>query len=426
MNNFTYMTDRNFSKGRKYIGASDMATLANVNQPYSTPVSFWEEYTGRKESFKGNARTAAGHLMEPTILGEYIRKKYIEENTTPETTEETKKIIAKQAKREASDFIVSRNWGEANHENYHSWTECSPKDKPRFVAHADLLDLNGEIPILIQAKNTGQFAADQNKKNPFKGYSKKDLSQNGVNIGVYLQEQWEMYCYGINKAYVAVLIDGWDWRLYGPIHYNKKDVEKLVVLAEKMLWHIDNDVPPEPKNWPDVLSLFPNMEKNTKTVLTPEEEIQAKEMISQHVKYKESIRVLNEKCLDIEMALAMLASEPKSKIMRNFLTTSTGEKVATFSDRAGRKMVSLKELEKHPDLFSQCEDLGIITETTGSRQIRINGTGYGSVELFTALTFGEDDKISRSRKKYNKKEKDALTAFAKSTGMRLEWEKYSN
>lgn len=419
------MSDRNFSKGRDYIGASDMPTLAGVN-PYKTPLEFWEEFTGKKEGFKGNARTESGHLMEPTILSEYVRKSFIDKDMNDDMIDETKKIIYKEAKREASDFLVSRNWGEEKHEGYHSWTESHPPGKPRFVAHADLLDLSGEFPVIIQAKNTGRFAADQRVKNPFKGYSKDDMSQNGIPVGVYLQELWEMYCYGINKAYVAVLIEGWDWRLYGPIHYNKKDVEKLVVLAEKMLWHIDNDVPPEPKNWPDVLSLFPSLEKNTKTVLSPEAEIDAKQMISQHTKYKEAIRKLNTKCLDIEMALAMEASEPKSGTMKNYLMTSTGEKIATFGERAGMKRISLKELEKIPRLYKECEEAGIITQSETSRNIRINGTGYSSVEKFTALTFGKDDKVKRSSKKYTKKEKDDLTAFAKSNKFRLEWEKYSN
>jgi len=372
LNKFTYMTDRNFSNGRDYIGASDMATLAGVN-PYQTPLEFWEEKTGRKEGFKGNTRTDAGHEEEPSILGHWIKEDYINKNIKSDTHETTKEIITKEAKRKAGDFIVSRLWDQNVHENYHSFSEFRPTHNNRFVAHPDLLDLsNPDEPILIQAKNTGRFAADQRKKNPFKGYSKDDLSQNGVNIAVYLQEQWELYCSGIKKAYVSVKIEGWDKKIYGPIHYNKKDVEKLVVLAEKMLWHIDNDIPPEPIGWPDIQSLYPEIEKNTKTVLSPEEEIEAKTMIKQHSKYKEDIRDLKSKCLDIEMALAMLAGEPKLKIMRNYLTTSTGEKIATFGERAGCKFISLKKLEEYPELLAKCEEIGAITESGSSRNIRIN------------------------------------------------------
>ena len=73
MNNWTYMKDRDFSEGRKYIGASDMGTLAGL-VPQRTPRMLWEELTGRSEGFKGNSRTYWGHRQEPLILGEYIKK----------------------------------------------------------------------------------------------------------------------------------------------------------------------------------------------------------------------------------------------------------------------------------------------------------------------------------------------------------------
>ena len=52
MNNFTYMKDKDFSDGRDYMGASDMPTIAGINE-YQSPYEFWEVRTGRKKALTG-------------------------------------------------------------------------------------------------------------------------------------------------------------------------------------------------------------------------------------------------------------------------------------------------------------------------------------------------------------------------------------
>lgn len=422
MNNFTYMSDRDFSNGRKYVGASDQATLAGINE-YKSPYDLYAEWKGLAPAFKGNKRTEAGHRHEPPILAEYIKRSILGDIDGIKPAEGKE---YEDASSIARDFIVSRLWGEQQFGNYHSFTEAKAPENDRHVAHADLLDLTGEIPIIVQAKNTGQMAADARRRNPFKGYARDDTSQNGIPIGVYLQEQWEMYCYGIPKAYVAVQIDGWDMRIYGPVEYRKKDVEKQIVLADRFLWHIDNDTPPTPQNWPDVTSMFPEFEPNTKSVVSDQDELDVRTMIAQLNKVTEKQRVLARRKLDLNIGIALHACEPKTGSMRNYLAASDGTKLASFSERIGQRRISLSRMEKEfPDLARQCEEAGLISQDPTTRQMRVAGAMVGSVDLFAAITYTDDGKLKKSRKKYTGAEKDEISSFAKSAGIKLEWERYS-
>ena len=419
--NIAQLKDKDFSLGRKYIGASDAPTLALAND-YQTPYEFWEVYTGRKEGFKGNARSAAGHEQEPVILGEYIRRKFLDDmNLIKEHSDSDLKDAAEYVR----EFIVSRLWDEQNFNGYHSYTEAVSTLNNRHCAHADMLDLTGDIPIIVQAKNTGQFASDIRKRNPLKGYSKDDLSQNGIPLSVFFQEQWEMYCYEIPSAYVAVQIDGWDKRIYGKIEYHKKTVERLVTVADRMLWCIDNDRPPAPNSWGDILSMFPEQEKGTKVALSGQDEKDALVMRSQLGKISSHIKTLESRKTDICMGLSMFTGDIKTGSIKQYLTTSDGQKICSFGTKTGQMRASYRKIADNPELLEQCELIGAISQDDDSKQIYVSGAPAGSVQLYTAITYPEG-KRKPSHKKYTAAEKKDITAFSKNAGIRLEWETYSN
>lgn len=399
MNQFTYMKDREFSKGRKYLGASDAPTIAGIN-PYQTPMELWEIMTGRAEGFKGNERTAWGHKQEPTILGEYIQ-------------------LVTGSKEKRNDFITSRLWGDEKFENFHSWTEAVFPDNPRILSHADLLDLSGKAPLLVQAKNTGAYAAAARKRDPNKGYDKEDHTANGIPLSVYFQEHIEMMTYGIPEANVAVLIDGWDWQLYGPIQYDKKTAEQLLALYERMLWHIDKDTPPTPQTWGDVLKLYPNFEKNTKAVVSDEAEIECRQMIEEHGKLSIKAKEIERRQNDIKNALGLYIGG------NNYLQTPEGHQLASAAEISGRETISVSELKKHPELFEKVSEAGLIKKGDNYRNLYIKGAAAGTVDLFTLLTTNDGEKWNKSRKKYSSEEKKDASALLKSLKIDYKWEKFS-
>jgi hypothetical protein len=282
----------------------------------------------------------------------------------------------------------------------------------------DLLDLSGGVPLIVQAKNTGAYAAAQRRRDPNKGYSSDDFTANGIPLSVYFQEQWELWTYGIEKAYVAVLIDGWDWQLYGPVQYNKKVVEQLLARSERMLWHIDHDEPPTPQTWPDVCKLFPNFEKNTKAVVSDDAELECRQMLEEYGKIEARLKDLESRKDDIKNALGLYIGG------NNYLETPTGVRLASASEISGRKSVSVKELEKYPELYGKVKQAGLISESDGYRQLYINGTPAGNINRYTLLTTNDGETWKKSRKKYTSDEKKFVSDFMKSQGMEYKWEKY--
>lgn len=337
-----------FQKGRHYIGASNMPTLYGLTKQYgSTPLTLWEELTGRAEGFKGNRLTAWGNKQESMILAEYVRLH------TPLNSD---------------DFMISRLKGQYNFHELHSLTKAHREDYPFCVAHADLLD-NRDLdnPILIQAKNTGFFASSR-KEDKNKGYDKEDHSQNGIPLSVYLQEQWEMYCYEVNTAYVAVLIGGNDWQLYGPIEYNKKVVENSLALAKRLWEHVENDTPPKPETWPDVCKLFPEMKEDEATTIGGKD---YEDMVSM----REELREINYKMNKLEARKEDIINATGLLIGGNgVLRGVDGEELAKVSIRPGRETISVKDVKYYDiETYDKLVDDGIIKTSKPWRGITVKG-----------------------------------------------------
>lgn len=367
MTNFTYLKDKDFSNGRYYIGASNQPTLFGLTKQYGqTTLTLWEELTGKRESFKGNTLTAMGHWQEDGILARYV-KDYTD--------------------LDYREFWASRLLDDTHYHGLYSFTEARREDYPFCLAHADLLDLRDpDNPILIQAKNTGFFAASR-KEDKNKGYDKEDKSQNGIPLSVYLQEQWEMYCYDVKTAYVAVLIGGNDWQLYGPIRYDKKIVEKELTLAKRLWEHVENDTPPKPETWPDVCSLFPEFSEATATtiggkdyedVLTMQEEL--KDIHRQQKK-------LEERENDIINATGLLIGG--NEILRGV----DGTELAKVSERPGKEYCSLKNLKEYnSELYNELKEKEIIKTSNSWRGITIKGTNISAYNKCKQCGDAIDDK----------------------------------
>lgn len=353
MNNFTYLKDKNFTNGRHYIGASNMPTLFGLTKPYGqTTLTLWEELTGKRESFKGNKLTAMGHWQEDGILARYV-KDYTD--------------------ADYKEFWASRLLDETEYNGLYSFTEARREDYPFCVAHGDLLDLRDtENPILIQAKNTGFFAASR-KEDKNKGYDKEDHSQNGIPLSVYLQEQWEMYCYGVEITYVAVLIGGNDWQLYGPVKYDKKIVEKELALAKRLWEHVENNTPPKPETWPDICSLFPEYKEGEATTIGGQEYEDVLTMREELKKINWETKKLESKKEDIINATGLLIGG--NEILRG----TDGAELAKVSLRPGKECLSLKDLKEYnASLYTELKEKGIIKTSDPWRGLTFKGTNVSA------------------------------------------------
>lgn len=336
MNKFTYLKDKDFSQGRKYIGASDIPTLALLNIKYGqTPLSLWEVMTGRKESWKGNTRTYAGNELEPLILKWGLSD-----------------IFGKET---ANDWYKKRIIGKNKFDSLHSFTEAICPHFKHLVSHADLIDVN--TPFILEAKSTGFFGGLR-KDNPSHGYDLEDTTIKGIPSSVALQIQTQMLCYDIKSAYVSVMIDTGIKKTYGPFTPDIKKQEHILALAEKFYWHVDHDTPPKPETWEDVQKLNPELDKESKTVIIGETEFLVNIMKDKAKRMRKVIKDAEKELDDIKNSIGLIIGE------NAYLENSSGESMASAYN-VTRESIKLSELKKEKiKTYNSLKKAGFITEST--------------------------------------------------------------
>ena len=345
MNEFTYLKDINFDNIRYYIGASDVATLAGLNIKYKqTPLTLWEEKTGRRESNFNNERMDHGHDLEPLIL-----KWGLEKLKTDDPIKYDQHFYKK--------FMVSRINNDYYCQGHYSLTECKCPEYPFIKAHTDLF-FDGvcyDTSFIMEAKSAGFYGSKRND-NINLGYDKEDMSANGIPTSVYLQVQTQMLCYDIPVCYVSVMIDTGIHKLYGPIPAHKKTQEKIIALCVNFWRHVTTDQPPTPMIWKDVLHLNPGFDKDSKIVIGGAEEEKAMYMKEVAKKLREEKKEIDEKLSDIKNAMGLLVGENK------WLESSAGDKIATAFNATKYTLKDRKKMSKRR--FNRLKKDGFISEST--------------------------------------------------------------
>jgi hypothetical protein len=336
MNNFEYLKDINFKKGRYYIGASDVPTIALMNIKYDqTPLTLWEEKTGRKKRDFAGERAKAGKDLEVIVLKWGLEKINYEFN--------------------APDFISDR----AHEARIYpptkgkliSLTQATCRNYPFIVAHADLIEI--AQPFIMEAKTTGFFGGKRGNDINY-GYDKDDLTANGIPSSVYLQIQTQMLAYEINECYVSVMIDTGLHKLYGPIKAHKKTQEKVLAICERFWWHVEHDTAPKPEIWKDIIALNPILDVESKTVIAGTDLDKIQEMKDRAISLREHAKKIEAELKDIKNAVGLIIGK------NAYLESDQGESLAK-SFEVNRESVSIKDLrEQAPRTLASLQKKGLI------------------------------------------------------------------
>ncbi len=333
MNRYTKIRDFHGARA-KGVGSSDIPVLALLMKQYgSTPYKLWRVKTGRDAPWGGNQATWWGHQLEGLVLKEWVSDQY-----DPETA----KIFYR-------NYLHRRSTGSLK-----VYTSARHPDYKFALAHADLI-IKEDAGLITEAKTHSFFAARRDDDPDF-GYSPDDRSQEGIPAALFLQVQWQLFCYGIRQAMAAVLINTNDYREYGPITADKKTQEQCLVLAQKFWWHVENDQEPKPETWADVQKMFPQPTQTT-AMVGGEDEMAARLMIEQWHKAGRGIDKLKAKREDIKNALGLWIGE------NSVLTTAEGVKLASSWKQKNPTSVDLKKLkERFPLQYEKMWELKIITQ----------------------------------------------------------------
>ena len=176
---------------RRYIGGSDAGAVAGMN-PYSGAYAVWLEKTGRAQGFEGNLRTEVGSYLED--------------------------FVAKQFERQTGK--TTRNVNQTLVNSLYPWA-CADIDRRIAKENA-----------ILECKTTNSLPAMRLfGKNEYPGQW-------------YCQMVHYLAVTGAEKAYLAVLIGGADFRIF-ELQRDESEIEALMRIEEAFWQHVTDDTPPE-------------------------------------------------------------------------------------------------------------------------------------------------------------------------------------
>jgi predicted phage-related endonuclease len=339
-----------------------MPTLFGLTAKYgTTPYTLWREKTGKTKPWGGNEKTDWGTKLEPLILARYIEGIH--------GKEEYEDFLEILIKFKASEILIPYVLkGETvgptqaceflKYEKYMVRTAATNDDYPFLSAHADLW-----IPEWnrIQEAKSSSFFGSLRHNDPDGGYSRDNLTSNGVPLSVYIQVQHQMLCYGAKTAGVSALLDTSTYLEYGPWKNDEKLQAKIIEIADRFQWHVVNDKPPEPTTWEDYEDLFPNVTP-TACVFPLEypinEDLTIQDMLETYINIDSEIKKKESKLKDLKKAIGILMGENQT------LQTPDGEILATMVKAEKSTVKGVKELEKTcPEILEKLRQLNMISES---------------------------------------------------------------
>lgn len=319
------------------VGSSDIPILAGMYRRHgSTTLSLWEQKTGIAPPWDGNERTRVGHDLEAYVLYRFIEARYGEE---------------------VADTFYHAKLRDRSSGPFKAMTEARHPERAYCLAHADCLADGADVemvcpkcgshdmfpagvPIecsnscgqiitapdayLIEAKVVGLMAGKRREGVIFTGYDIEDASFQGIPDAVYLQVQWQLYCYDVQTAYVAALIDN-QYHEWGPIEADARVQERCLTLAERFWRLVETKTKPAPETWDEVNRLFP-VQKNETATVSGHDEAMAREMIARDAVLLAKWNEIKEEREDIKNAIGVLLGE------NSVLASGNGDILATSSE----------------------------------------------------------------------------------------------
>lgn len=231
------ITEQQRKERMKGIGGSDVAAIFGLSK-YKTQFELFLEKRGELDSYQEETEQQYwGNCLEPVIISEFEKRnnlKTVQKNT----------II-----HPIYDFMRA--------------------NIDAFIPGAD---------AILEVKNTGAYMAQE----------WGDSGTDDIPVQYLLQVAHYCCCLNVEKAYIAVLIGGNEYRQY---EYRRNfEIEKSVIDACSKFWHaVKNNIPPDPVNLNDLKLKFPKTKESKKVAATDD----ARSAISQLNEVKQKIKSLS-------------------------------------------------------------------------------------------------------------------------------------
>ena len=292
----------------KGIGGSDVATVLGLN-PYKTPLSLWEEKTGKTKGSPAGEAAYWGTTLEDVVAKEFSKRTGMKIQRVNFDRAIVNEQIAKTVR----------------------------VHKPEKAAETGLM-LSTDVGL--ECKTANAFMADKwGPSQEAEIVSGNVVTEHQIPLYYETQIQWYMAVTGIKKFYVAVLIGGQDFRMYEV--RRDEDVIKAIVEKCHAFWvkKVLADVPPDPINADDIKKLYARDDG---------EMVEASNDEAADIGELRTIRERIKELQDQEKAVAnrvILAIGEKSGLLIG------GEKAVTYKAQNSSRFASTAFKKEHPDLY---------------------------------------------------------------------------
>jgi putative phage-type endonuclease len=236
------------------IGGSDVAAILGLNK-FSTALDVYEQKIAENPiEIEENPKMTSGKWAEPMIATRFAK--------------ENNRKVARR-----NDII---------------WHKTIPY---LFVSLDRMIVMQDEMtPGILECKNTT---------------SRNFQSWDPLSDYVMMQVQHQLDVTGWSWAIVAVLVDGWDFRLI-PVEPDPKLIaEKNKILGNFWTNNVLKRIPPEPMSEEDIKKLYPQVQAGEALEVTEEAYNSSRRLIE----VKDKIKVLKEQETDLSLSLKLLLKD---------------------------------------------------------------------------------------------------------------------
>ena len=377
------------------IGASDIpALIPNPEKPTEslaaygrTPVTTWQEKTGRKEREPAGLPAEMGHFLEAKALELFVRNFVSYEYGLAVLHD----LRAYDYANRSGDMRVIGGASAAQFQNT-AFRHHVQFHRDGLIAHPDLVydpetayipvkgnkvtsygvTVNFDKPFLVEAKSANYWATKRPEGSIVTGYDTKLKTWQGIPLKHYMQIQFQLALIEVDVCYLALLhntsqFDVWE------IRANPKHQGRLIDLAGLMVKCIETDTAPQSlaMNAEDIMALYPDVGDDFATLVGPEAEA-AVELAREYATAVRQLKMWKEKEKDAKDAMAiMLKDRPEIRdgngIIAKWQSTRGSEKITALSKIKNETPLAYKYL-KRKDLLYTSKD---------SRRVTIPWKGEG-------------------------------------------------
>ena len=369
--------EKDFTEQRaKRIGASDIpALIPNPLSPTEslagygrTPVTVWEEKTGRKARGPAGLPAEMGHYLEDKAAELFIRP--IDEQASKEhfldrgiwdrggmNVQSTPYMHHVQFYRDGMICHPDVLYDPAKNQNLIATVPGS-----KFTAHDLKIDMSS--PFLVECKSANYFATKRTRKGG--GYNFDDLSWQGIPPAHYMQIQFQLALLGVGVAYLALIHNTNQFQVW-PVYADKVHQGKLLDIAGRMIEYIRADR--EPLEWAinadDIIALYPEIGDDF-LLLDGDMKEQARQLAGKYREAEDEERRWKDEMEEYRTGLALLLKDfPEIRDEK--------QTYAKWQIRKGAERVkALARMKKEDPLaYKYLKRKGLLHQSPDSRSVKV-------------------------------------------------------